>query len=155
VRIWDRGTYECEKWEEAKVIVSFHGERLSGRYALFRTRGERDWMIHRMDPPAEPRDPFPESVVPILARLSKLPAKKTGWASEVKWDGVRAIAYCRPGRLELLEELELDGPAGRRPPTQPGHRPSCSRRARSGVSRASSSSSSTATTRRGSGPAPG
>jgi bifunctional non-homologous end joining protein LigD len=101
VRIWDRGTYECEKWEEGKVIVSFDGERLSGRYALFRTRGERDWMIHRMDPPAEQRDPFPESIVPMLARLSKLPATKTGWASEVKWDGVRAIAYCRPGRLEL------------------------------------------------------
>ena len=31
MRIWDRGTYECHKWEEEKVIVSFAGERLSGR----------------------------------------------------------------------------------------------------------------------------
>ena len=58
-------------------------------------------MIHRMDPPAEARDPFPEKVVPMLAKLAKLPAKDDGWAVEVKWDGVRAIAYCRPGRLEL------------------------------------------------------
>jgi bifunctional non-homologous end joining protein LigD len=102
VKIWDRGTYECHKWEPGKVVFSLAGERVSGRYALFRAgRSEKDWMIHRMDPPAEARDPFPEAVVPMLARLSKLPAKDDGWAVEVKWDGVRAIAYCRPGRLEL------------------------------------------------------
>lgn len=101
MRIWDRGTYECHKWEEEKVIVSFAGERLRGRYALFRAGSQKDWMIHRMDPPSEARDPFPESIVPMLARLDKLPAKEDGWAAEIKWDGVRAIAYCRPGRLNL------------------------------------------------------
>jgi bifunctional non-homologous end joining protein LigD len=101
VRIWDHGTYECHKWEQKKIVFSFYGERLGGRYALFQAGGERDWMIHRMDPPAEARDPFPESVVPMLARLAKLPAKEEGWAAEIKWDGVRAIAYCRPGRLAL------------------------------------------------------
>jgi bifunctional non-homologous end joining protein LigD len=102
VRIWDRGTYEQHKWEERKIIVSFAGERLSGRYALFRAgASERDWMIHRMDPPVAERDPFPESIVPMLARLSKPPARDDDWAVEVKWDGVRAIAYCRPGRLRL------------------------------------------------------
>ena len=101
VRIWDSGTYECHKWEEGKVVLSFTGERLGGRYALFRTGGEKDWMIHRMDPPDEARDPFPESIVPMLARLAELPAKDEGWGAEIKWDGVRAIAYCRPGRLVL------------------------------------------------------
>jgi bifunctional non-homologous end joining protein LigD len=102
MRIWDRGTYEVEKWEEEKVVLSFSGERLSGRYALFRAGASaKDWMIHRIDPPAEERDPFPEAVVPMLAKLSKLPASDDGWAVEVKWDGVRAIAYCRPGRLAL------------------------------------------------------
>jgi len=33
--IWDRGTFELLKWEEKKVEVSFHGERLTGRYGLF------------------------------------------------------------------------------------------------------------------------
>jgi bifunctional non-homologous end joining protein LigD len=101
VRIWDRGTYECHKWEEGKIVFSFAGERLSGRYALFRAGSEKDWMIHRIDPPSETRDPFPEGIVPMLARLDKLPAREKGWAAEVKWDGVRAIAYCRPGRLTL------------------------------------------------------
>src|SRR5918997_2221435 len=71
--IWDRGTYECHKWEKGKVVISFHGERLSGRYALFRAgKDEKDWMIHRMDPPADSREAMPEHVVPMLAKLAKL-----------------------------------------------------------------------------------
>src|SRR3954454_23898448 len=101
MRIWDRGTYELEKWTDSKVMVNFSGERVRGRYAIFRTRGEKDWMIHRMDPPEELGDPFPERVVPMLAKLSKLPRADAEWAAEIKWDGVRAIAYCRPGRVEL------------------------------------------------------
>jgi bifunctional non-homologous end joining protein LigD len=102
VKVWDRGTYELEKWEPGKVMVRFEGERVKGRYALFHAgKDEKDWMIHRIDPPLEERDPFPDSVVPMLAKLAPLPAKDEGWATEVKWDGVRAIAYCRPGRIEL------------------------------------------------------
>ena len=60
MRIWDSGTFEAEKFRDGEVIATFHGERLSGRYALFRTRGD-DWMIHRMDPPADPGyEPMPE-----------------------------------------------------------------------------------------------
>jgi len=118
VRIWDRGTYACDRWEDGKVVFSFEGERLHGRYALFRAGGEKDWMIHRMDPPEEVRDPFPQSVVPMLARLSRLPESDEGWAVEVKWDGVRAIAYCRPGRLGLqsrnLNEITAQYPEVRR-----------------------------------------
>ncbi|HEX5526827.1 MAG TPA: non-homologous end-joining DNA ligase [Solirubrobacterales bacterium] len=102
MKIWDAGTYELEKWEPEKVMVEFHGERLQGRYALFRAgKAEKDWMIHRIDPPSRERDPFPENVVPMLARLSRLPGDDGNWAVEVKWDGVRAIAYCQPGRLRL------------------------------------------------------
>ena len=30
MRIWDRGTYETHKWDESKVEITFHGERLHG-----------------------------------------------------------------------------------------------------------------------------
>jgi bifunctional non-homologous end joining protein LigD len=119
MKIWDSGTYTLEKWEPAKVMVEFHGERLQGRYALFRAgKAEKDWMIHRIDPPARERDPFPENVVPMLARLSQLPRDDRGWAVEVKWDGVRAIAYCKPGRVELqtrnLNDVSAQYPEVRR-----------------------------------------
>jgi len=117
--VWDSGTYELEKWERGKVVVDFHGEKLQGRYALFRAgKSEKDWMIHRIDPPARERDPFPENVVPMLARLSTLPRDDGKWAVEVKWDGIRAIAYCRPGRVALqtrnLNDVSVQYPEVRR-----------------------------------------
>ena len=105
--IWDTGTYELHKWEEQKVEVSFQGQRLRGRYGLFRIGRDEatkdDWMIHRMDPPGDPgRVPMPEHVVPMMARLAAgLPSDERNWSFEVKWDGVRAIAYAQPGRLRL------------------------------------------------------
>jgi bifunctional non-homologous end joining protein LigD len=45
--IWDRGTHEAEKFGEDEVIVTFHGERLAGRYAIFETRNG-NWLVHRM-----------------------------------------------------------------------------------------------------------
>ncbi|HEV2813875.1 MAG TPA: DNA ligase D [Solirubrobacteraceae bacterium] len=101
--IWDHGTYECLKWEPKKIEVALHGEEglAKGRYALFQTKG-REWMIHRMDPPADPeREPMPERLLPMLATLSTDVPAADGWAFEIKWDGVRAIAYSEPGRLRF------------------------------------------------------
>ena len=110
MRIWDRGTYETHKFDDAKVEVTFHGERLRGRYGLFplkKRKGEppgKDWMIHRMDPPEDPdREPMPERLVPMLAKPSPhgLPPDDDRWAYEIKWDGVRALAYSEPGRIRF------------------------------------------------------
>ena len=35
MEIWDAGTYETHKFDDAKVEVTFRGERLRGRYGLF------------------------------------------------------------------------------------------------------------------------
>lgn len=103
VKIWDRGTYAAEKFRDSEVIVTFHGERLEGRYVLFQTRG-KDWMIHRMDPPADPaREPLPEQIRPMLARPGELPEDDEGWTYEVKWDGVRALVWIEHGEVLKLE----------------------------------------------------
>ena len=100
--VYDQGTYEAEKLRDNEVIAVFHGERMSGRYALFRTGG-KNWMIHRMDPPADPgREPMPEKLSPMLSRIGSLPADGDGrWAYEVKWDGIRALAWIEGGRVRL------------------------------------------------------
>jgi bifunctional non-homologous end joining protein LigD len=101
MKIWDRGTYETHKFRDKEVMVTFHGERVRGRYVLFHTRGD-DWMIHRMDPPEDPaREPMPEQLEPMLARTGPLPGDDEHWAYEIKWDGVRAIAFVQGGRLVL------------------------------------------------------
>jgi bifunctional non-homologous end joining protein LigD len=99
VRVWDRGTYACETFGDRKVVVELHGERLRGRYALYQARD--DWRIHCMDPPDPARDPIPTRIVPMLAQLGDLPAAADRYGFEVKWDGIRAVAYWRPGRLHV------------------------------------------------------
>jgi bifunctional non-homologous end joining protein LigD len=114
MRIWDHGTYETLKWESRKIEVALHGERLDARYALFAIGKEdepKDWMVHRMDPPADPaREPMPERLLPMLARPGSLPADADAdaddgdderWAHEIRWDGERAIAYSQPGELRF------------------------------------------------------
>ena len=99
--IWDRGTYEAEKFSGDEDIATFHGERVHGRYALFRTR-ESDWMIHRMDPPEDPAyEPMPSQLRPMLARSGPLPAREEQFGFEVKWDGIRTVLYSDHGHVEL------------------------------------------------------
>ncbi|HEX8074832.1 MAG TPA: DNA ligase D [Thermoleophilaceae bacterium] len=103
MKVWDTGTYECEKFRDDEVIVTFSGERLRGRYVLFQAGSEpKDWMIHRMDPPADPeREPMPERIVPMLAKLGGLPRDQAAYGFEIKWDGIRALLYSEPGRTRI------------------------------------------------------
>src|SRR3954452_19555157 len=39
------------------------------------------------------REPLPERVVPMPARLGELPADEEAYGFEVKWDGIRAIGF--------------------------------------------------------------
>ena len=105
--IWDQGTYELHKWEERKVEVTFHGERLRGRYGLFPIGRERRPGEGLDDPPhgsargsGPPADARADRADDGPARR-RLPRDQTRWSFEVKWDGVRAIAYAQPGRLRL------------------------------------------------------
>jgi len=102
MEIWDTGTYEAEKFEPTKVVLRFNGEKVRGRYALFQTRGN-DWMIHRMDPPEEGREPLPDSVEPMRARPGRLPRNDEEFGFEVSWQGIRALAFCDPGHLRLVD----------------------------------------------------
>ena len=44
---------------------------------------------------------MPEHVVPMLARLSKLPVREDEFGFEVKWDGIRAVLYSKKRGLTL------------------------------------------------------
>ena len=99
--VWDSGTYEAEKFRENEVIATFHGERMSGRYALFHTR-DKDWLIHRMDPPQDPGYmPMPDRLKPMLARSGKLPRDEKNYGFEVKWDGIRTVLFSDHGHISL------------------------------------------------------
>jgi len=110
--IWDSGTYECLKWEPRKVEIALHGKRVHARYALFpieHNAQPKDWLIHRMDAADDDqREEMPRHLAPMLAKAGALPAPDTGWAYEIKWDGVRAIAYSSPGEFALESRNLID-----------------------------------------------
>ncbi len=134
VRIWDAGTYELEKWRDGKeVIATLHGRPDGGlggapaKFALIRTG--KDWLIHRMviedadapktvpeeragaeRPNASRRAADIDPIDPMLATLSA-PDEVTDpddWHFEMKWDGVRIIAYLRDGQVRLLSRRGRD-----------------------------------------------
>lgn len=98
VEIFDRGTYECVKWDSGDIKIVLHGRRLTGGYALFRTR-EDAWMIHRE------RQPLPDDLRPMLATAGGLPESDEGWSYELKWDGQRALAYVEGRRARLYSRI--------------------------------------------------
>jgi bifunctional non-homologous end joining protein LigD len=112
MNVWDHGTYETFEWTDKKVVVALHGQRVEGRYALFRTGREgreRDWMIHRMDPPADPTaELMPETLAPMLATAATSRPTRGEWAYELKWDGIRAVAFVAGGRVRFQNRKERD-----------------------------------------------
>lgn len=103
--VWDTGTYETEKFNDnppdgaakgGEVIITLHGDRIDGRYALIQTDG-KNWLAHRMK---EQKRPTAGDLAPMLSiegSVAKL--KKTQWAFEGKWDGYRVLVDADHGRL--------------------------------------------------------
>ncbi|TFD36985.1 ATP-dependent DNA ligase [Cryobacterium sp. TMT2-10] len=116
VSIWDRGAYDLEKWRDDEVIATLNGEPRGGlngsaRFALIRTGG-KNWLIHLMKPrPSSGSYPPARSgsvgssagadrrirYRPMLATLGSVTdlPEDDAWAFEMKWDGIRALAYVR------------------------------------------------------------
>ncbi len=106
--IWDRGTYDWQKWDDREVMVTLHGERARGRYVLFRTEGKQ-WMMHRMDPPEDPgREPMPTGLRPIPLRVARLPEDQEAWSFEAAWGGQRVLVSSEGGRIRVHDEPDGD-----------------------------------------------
>jgi len=63
----------------------------------------RQWKSNRKaaTAPAAPKTPMPKDLSPMLATLVDQPFDDAGWSYEIKWDGYRALAYCKKSEVEL------------------------------------------------------
>ena len=126
VEIWDKGTYESGDGKTVEAIEAamraglkkghvslvFQGKKLKGEYALIRTKrssgNKEQWLWlkkgegSKAPKKASARDPMPATVKPMLAISSEKAFNKKDWLFEVKWDGYRALAIIKPGKVELL-----------------------------------------------------
>jgi bifunctional non-homologous end joining protein LigD len=109
VIIWDSGTYDTEKFrddgEHGEVIVTLHGQRISGRYALIQTKGDQ-WLAHRM----KDQKVFEfDELAPMLATEgSVVGLKASQWAFEGKWDGYRLLVESDRGVVRLRSRRGRD-----------------------------------------------
>lgn len=124
VTIWDAGRYATEKWDDRHVIVTFDGQKLAGRYALFPV-DDGAWNIRKLDATQPAGLPVP---LPMLATAGQLPPEDEDdrWGYEFKWDGVRAVAAVRSGVLGLTSRKGTDitvryPEVGRLPAALTGH----------------------------------
>jgi DNA ligase D-like protein (predicted ligase)/DNA ligase D-like protein (predicted 3'-phosphoesterase) len=114
VIIWDSGTYETEKFRDnspdgpakgGEVIVTLHGAKIEGRYALIQTDG-KNWLAHRMK---EQPTLTPTDMAPMLATHGSVERlTSTVWAFEGKWDGYRLLVDADHGALELRSRSGRD-----------------------------------------------
>jgi bifunctional non-homologous end joining protein LigD len=105
VIVWDTGTYEAEKFNDHEVIVTLHGNKISGRYALIQTNGNQ-WLAHRMK---DQKSPQPKDLAPMLATHGSVAnLKATQWAFEGKWDGYRLLVEADHGSLRLQSRSGRD-----------------------------------------------
>ncbi|HVX46583.1 MAG TPA: DNA polymerase ligase N-terminal domain-containing protein [Mycobacteriales bacterium] len=109
--IWDSGTYELQKWRSREVMLVLHGTKVDGRYVLFRTR-DRDWMLHRMDPPPAGWSALPEGLRPMQPTNGSLPPDEQEWTFEVRWSGRRVLIAVDGGRLHVEDADGADITAG-------------------------------------------
>jgi bifunctional non-homologous end joining protein LigD len=48
ISLWDRGTYETEKWREGEIIVRLRGSKLVDRYCMISLKGQSgNWLLFR------------------------------------------------------------------------------------------------------------
>ena len=114
VIVWDSGTYETEKFRDnppdgpakgGEVIVTLHGKKVSGRYALIQTDG-KNWLAHRMK---EQKTFSPKDMAPMLATHGSVEKLSSiVWAFEGKWDGYRLLVDADHGKLELRSRSGRD-----------------------------------------------
>ena len=114
VSVWDSGTYETEKFNDnspdgpdngGEVIVTLHGEKIDGRYALIQTDG-KNWLAHRMK---DQKRPTAADLAPMLSTEGSVQKLTNGqWAFEGKWDGYRLLVDADRGRLTLRSRRGRD-----------------------------------------------
>jgi bifunctional non-homologous end joining protein LigD len=112
VRIFDWGTYETVEWEDNKITIRIHGDRIQGEYHIVQTKqggDPKNWLIFRSarEAPLARRSAPPE-IEPMLATGGGKPFDSKDWVFEPKWDGVRTLAWIDGETMKLRSRRRRD-----------------------------------------------
>jgi bifunctional non-homologous end joining protein LigD len=130
VKIWDEGTYTpVEKGDDPQEIlrqglkkgdlkIVLDGKKLQGEFVLVKLKGQdKNWLLikHKETGPRfitesvkGKRAAMPNKVTPMLAKTADGPFNNPDWIYELKWDGYRAIAEVKKGKVRLYSRNHQD-----------------------------------------------
>ncbi len=103
---------ETSRWHSTQETGD-PGTRDRGKAKRTRARhrpspaARKELKVLKLDTPG--RDPFPAEVKPTLATLVEEPFDRANWLFEIKWDGIRAIAYLRRSGAEQQATIRSRG----------------------------------------------
>lgn len=117
VKIFDTGTFEPnhpgnlqDRLAKGRIGFTLKGKKIKGAFNLVQMRRGKDWLL--MLASEESLNPWlyqqgiegqmPKQIIPMKAALTDRPFDSKEWIYEIKWDGIRAIAYLNDGHLGLL-----------------------------------------------------
>ncbi len=105
VELWDSGTFKplgtisaSQQIADGELKFELSGQKLHGGFALIRMKRAKknEWLLIKH------HDNIPQNnMEPMKAMIADAPPPGKGWFYEIKWDGVRALAYIEDGRAEF------------------------------------------------------
>ncbi|CDZ79813.1 Putative DNA ligase-like protein/MT0965 [Candidatus Rubidus massiliensis] len=129
VEIWDNGFYQPlnEKGEiiseeaflkdlkKGHIRFNLQGKKLKGEFSLIRIQSDKknQWLLVKKKDSFTssnseieliknlPNTPMPHQIKPMLSTLVDKPFDNLLWLFEIKWDGYRAIAEVKKGKVNL------------------------------------------------------
>lgn len=95
--------YGSEKTSETSVITSAKAKTTKNKITKAATISVKKGISSAgtKTTSAGRKSPFPSKVSPMLSTLVAQPLETPGWVYEVKWDGYRAIAFCKKNKVEI------------------------------------------------------
>ncbi len=117
-----KGSQKGNEWllikhRDAAMDPSWDIEENDGSVLTGRTLGEIEEGLPPTELPHRPRPrelegarraKMPEQVAPLLATLAEKPFSDPEWLFELKWDGMRALAYVKDGEVTLRSRTGQD-----------------------------------------------
>ncbi|MFN7161199.1 MAG: DNA ligase D [Candidatus Gracilibacteria bacterium] len=118
-------------YKKGHLQFVLEGKKLKGSYDLFRIKDGKNWLLvkkhdeyastenilvkkdsvlsaKKLPSPKKGKDPMPYHIKPMLATLTEKPFDDKDWIFEIKWDGYRAIAEVKDGKVELYSRNYLN-----------------------------------------------
>lgn len=96
--IYALGKYTITKEKKDGFYFRLSSREVNGEYRIYKIK-EKEFLLERVDQPQV--NYLQDTIEPMLADVSSLPANADEYAYELKWDGIRALIAVEEGQVRI------------------------------------------------------